>query len=112
MKFLQEVNLPTHIKVIDLSNDFRLSATSFMGEREFIYGLPETNREYIRSAQNVANPGCFATAIQLGLLPLAKAGLLEEVHVTGITGLQVQVKVFPRPHILAGDQTIYRHTRL
>jgi N-acetyl-gamma-glutamyl-phosphate reductase len=55
-------------------------------ERTFIYGLPELNKEQIRTAHNIANPGCFATAIQLGLLPLAKAGLLKEVYSTGITG--------------------------
>ena len=86
MKFMQDVHLPGHIRVIDLSNDFRLRASSSIGERRFVYGLPELNREHIRKAQNVANPGCFATAIQLGLLPLAKAGLLDDVHVTGITG--------------------------
>jgi N-acetyl-gamma-glutamyl-phosphate reductase len=86
LKFMQEVNLPQHIRVIDLSNDFRLRSSSVMGDRRFVYGLPELNREQIRKAQNVANPGCFATAIQLGLLPLAKAGLLDDVHVTGITG--------------------------
>lgn len=85
-KFMQEVSLPDHIRVIDLSNDFRLKASSAIGGRQFVYGLPEVNREYIREAHNVANPGCFATAIQLGLLPLAKAGLLDEVHITGITG--------------------------
>jgi N-acetyl-gamma-glutamyl-phosphate reductase len=86
MKFLQEVNIPEHIRIIDLSNDFRLKASSVIGDREFVYGLPELNRESIRKAKNIANPGCFATCIQLGLLPLAKAGLLEQVHVTGITG--------------------------
>lgn len=86
IKFMQEANLPDHIRVIDLSNDFRLKASSAIGDRKFVYGLPEVNRESIRNAQNVANPGCFATAIQLGLLPLAKAGLLGEVHTTGITG--------------------------
>jgi N-acetyl-gamma-glutamyl-phosphate reductase len=86
MKFLQEVNIPEHIRIIDLSNDFRLKASSVIGNREFVYGLPELNRESIRKAKNIANPGCFATCIQLGLLPLAKAGLLEQVHVTGITG--------------------------
>jgi N-acetyl-gamma-glutamyl-phosphate reductase len=85
-KFLQEVNIPEHIRVIDLSNDFRLKYTSAIGDREFVYGLPELNREAIRKAKNIANPGCFATCIQLGLLPLAKAGLLDQVHVTGITG--------------------------
>ncbi|TAG97866.1 MAG: N-acetyl-gamma-glutamyl-phosphate reductase [Sphingobacteriales bacterium] len=85
-KFLQEVNIPEHIRIIDLSNDFRLKASSVIGDREFVYGLPELNREAIRKAKNIANPGCFATCIQLGLLPLAKAGLLDQVHVTGITG--------------------------
>jgi N-acetyl-gamma-glutamyl-phosphate reductase len=56
------------------------------GNREFVYGLPEFQREAIKKANNVANPGCFATTIQLGLLPLAKLGLLKEVHTTGITG--------------------------
>jgi N-acetyl-gamma-glutamyl-phosphate reductase len=55
-------------------------------KRKFIYGLPELNKEKIRSASNIANPGCFATCIQLGLLPLAKAGLLNSIHTTGITG--------------------------
>jgi N-acetyl-gamma-glutamyl-phosphate reductase len=73
-------------KVIDLSQDFRLREASSIGARTFVYGLPEVNRQPIRLSDSVANPGCFATAIQLALLPLAKAGLLEEVHVTGITG--------------------------
>src|SRR6185312_8263108 len=59
---------------------------STVGNRSFVYGLPELNKQAIASAQNVANPGCFATTIQLGLLPLAKAGLLDEVYTTGITG--------------------------
>jgi N-acetyl-gamma-glutamyl-phosphate reductase len=59
---------------------------SYGNGKSFVYGLPELNREAIRTAQNVANPGCFATAIQLGLLPLAAAGLLGQVHTTGITG--------------------------
>ena len=66
-------------KLIDLGNDFRLSD-------EFVYGLPEFQREKIKKADRVANPGCFATTIQLGLLPLAKAGKLKEVYATGITG--------------------------
>jgi N-acetyl-gamma-glutamyl-phosphate reductase len=79
---------PVHEKtnVIDLSQDFRLRNNAAMNERQFVYGLPELNREEIRSASNIANPGCFATAIQLGLLPLAKAGILSEVNTTGITG--------------------------
>jgi N-acetyl-gamma-glutamyl-phosphate reductase len=85
-KFLEANVVAASVKIIDLSNDFRLTDTSTIGDRKFVYGLPELNREHIREAQNVANPGCFATAIQLGLLPLAKAGLLGEVHTTGITG--------------------------
>lgn len=85
-KFLAENTVAENIKVIDLSQDFRLADKSSIGNRQFIYGLPELNREAIRSAKNIANPGCFATAIQLGLLPLAKAGVLGDVYTTGITG--------------------------
>jgi N-acetyl-gamma-glutamyl-phosphate reductase len=85
-KFLEENNINDKIKLIDLSQDFRLNRKSEIGNRKFVYGLPELNKEKIRQAQNIANPGCFATAIQLGLLPLAKAGLLKEVYTTGITG--------------------------
>ncbi len=73
-------------RIIDLSNDFRLNTQSSTGNRQFVYGLPELNKQKIKSANNIANPGCFATAIQLGLLPLAKAGLLKEIYTTGITG--------------------------
>ena len=85
-KFLTENKIASSIKVIDLANDFRLEAQSSIGNRQFVYGLPELNRDKIKSAQNIANPGCFATAIQLGLLPLAKAGLLKDIYTTGITG--------------------------
>lgn len=85
-KFLSENTVHNHTRIIDLANDFRLREQSSMGDRNFVYGLPEINKEAIRSAQNIANPGCFATSIQLGLLPLANAGLLEEVYTTGITG--------------------------
>jgi N-acetyl-gamma-glutamyl-phosphate reductase len=85
-KFLTENKIASSIRVIDLANDFRLEAQSSIGERQFVYGLPELNREKIKAAQNIANPGCFATAIQLGLLPLAKAGLLKDIYTTGITG--------------------------
>ena len=85
-KFLTQNSIPDFIKIIDLANDFRLSQDSKLGNRQFVYGLPELNREAIRKANNIANPGCFATTIQLGLLPLAKAGLLSAVHTTGITG--------------------------
>ena len=85
-KFLKENAIDEKIKVIDLANDFRLSHSSQPATRSFIYGLPELNREEIKKANNIANPGCFATTIQLGLLPLAKAGLLKDVYTTGITG--------------------------
>ena len=85
-KFLEQNKIADSIKIIDLANDFRLIPDSKIGNREFVYGLPELNREQIKKAKNIANPGCFATTIQLGLLPLAKAGLLKDVHTTGITG--------------------------
>lgn len=85
-KFLSENKIADKIKIIDLANDFRLAGSSKLEARNFVYGLPELNRDKIRVAHNVANPGCFATTIQLGLLPLAKAGLLEDIYTTGITG--------------------------
>lgn len=82
-KFLEFNKVPSKLKIIDLSTDYRHKATN----EGFVYGLPEMNREAIQKADRVANPGCFATAIQLALLPLAKAGLLkDEIHITGITG--------------------------
>lgn len=85
-RFLQEHKISHNIKVIDLSQDFRLTKDTDTGGRRFVYGLPEYNRDAVKDADNIANPGCFATAIQLGILPLAKAGLLREVHTSGITG--------------------------
>ncbi|HYM95162.1 MAG TPA: N-acetyl-gamma-glutamyl-phosphate reductase [Chitinophagaceae bacterium] len=85
-RFLEGNTISDRIKIIDLSQDFRLSQSSQSGARSFIYGLPELNKEKLRSANNIANPGCFATCIQLGLLPLAKEGLLNKVYTTGITG--------------------------
>jgi len=85
-KFLAENAVDERIKVIDLSQDFRLAHNASIGNRNFVYGLPELNKDQIQAANNIANPGCFATALQLGLLPLAKAGLLEEIYTTGITG--------------------------
>ena len=84
--FLAKNRIDEKVRVIDLSQDFRLKSGSEFESRNFTYGLPELNKEAIRSASNIANPGCFATGIQLGLLPLAKEGLLDEVHTTGITG--------------------------
>ncbi len=85
-KFLTENKIADRIKIIDLANDFRLTMQSEIANRKFIYGLPELNRDKIKTAANIANPGCFATSIQLGLLPLAKAGLLTDIYTTGITG--------------------------
>jgi len=85
-KFLTANEIKSSIKIIDLSQDFRLEATSSIGDKQFVYGLPELQREKIKEANYIANPGCFATAIQLGLLPLAAKGLLQDVFTTGITG--------------------------
>lgn len=85
-KFLAANKIADTVKLIDLSQDFRLVSKSQIDNRKFVYGLPELNKEAIKSAKNIANPGCFATAIQLGLLPLAKAGVLGDVYTTGITG--------------------------
>ncbi|MDD2792940.1 MAG: N-acetyl-gamma-glutamyl-phosphate reductase [Sediminibacterium sp.] len=85
-KFLTENAVPDTVKVIDLSQDFRLAPNAQFGNRTFVYGLPELNKADIQKAANIANPGCFATAIQMGLLPLAKAGILGDVYTTGITG--------------------------
>ena len=86
-KFLNANPIPASVKIIDLSQDFRLNTDTGAQPAGFVYGLPELNREAIKSAQNIANPGCFATCLQLGLLPLAAANLLNaEVHVTATTG--------------------------
>ncbi len=86
-KFLEANDVDGRIKIIDLSQDFRLAENSKLKAKSFLYGLPEISREQIKSAQNIANPGCFATCIQLALLPLAKAGLLKnEAHISATTG--------------------------
>ena len=80
--FLKEHTIPDNVKIIDLAQDFRIA-----GDHDYVYGLPEIHRSDIAKAQHVANPGCFATCIQLGLLPLAKAGLLtHDVAVNAVTG--------------------------
>jgi len=82
-KFMEANDVPKRLKIIDLSTDYRHKAEG----NDFVYGLPELNKEQIKNSSHVANPGCFATAIQLALLPLAKAGLLDsEIHVNAITG--------------------------
>jgi len=87
-KYLVENHVNQKIRIIDLSQDFRLQSNNRLTPegKSFVYGLPELNRNEIKSAQNIANPGCFATAIELGLLPLAQQGWLTEVYCTGITG--------------------------
>lgn len=86
-KFLAVNPISENIKIIDLSQDFRLNEKSAFENREFVYGLPELNRDKIKTAKNIANPGCFATCIQLGLLPLAAKGLIKkEVHINATTG--------------------------
>ena len=100
-QFLLEHEIPENVKIIDLAQDFRVTPSKPpRGEasqssvlplggvgRGFVYGLPETHREQIRDAQNLANPGCFATCIQLAMLPALKAGAISgDIHVNGITG--------------------------
>ena len=86
-KFLDANPIPDEIKIIDLSQDFRLKANATLGTKIFTYGLPELNRQAIGKAANIANPGCFATCLQLGLLPLAAKGMLTaDVHITATTG--------------------------
>lgn len=81
--FLKEHTIPAHVKIIDLAQDFRIAAPT----HDYVYGLPEMHKEQIAQCQHLANPGCFATCIQLGLLPLAQAGLLtHDVAVNAITG--------------------------
>ena len=81
-QFLKEHTIPENVKIIDLAQDFRIA-----GDHDYVYGLPEINKNKIARCQHLANPGCFATCIQLGLLPAAKAGLLKsDVAVNAITG--------------------------
>jgi len=86
-KFLENTLFSNNTKIIDLSNDFRLNEDAVFQDKVFVYGLPESQKEAIKEAQNIANPGCFATAIQLALLPLASAGLINsDVHINATTG--------------------------
>jgi N-acetyl-gamma-glutamyl-phosphate reductase len=87
ISFLQENKFASHTKIIDLGNDFRLTKDANFDGKEFVYGLPELNKAEIKKANFIANPGCFATAIQLALLPLAKNNLLKnDVHINATTG--------------------------
>ena len=81
-QFLKEHTIPANVKIIDMAQDFRIK-----GDHDYVYGLPEIHKEEIKKAQHLANPGCFATCIQLGLLPAAQMGLIhDDVAVNGITG--------------------------
>lgn len=81
--FLKEHSIPENVRIIDLAQDFRIAAPT----HDYVYGLPEIHKDAIKGCMHLANPGCFATCIQMGLLPLAKAGLLKhDVSVNAITG--------------------------
>ncbi|SFR39044.1 N-acetyl-gamma-glutamyl-phosphate reductase [Robiginitalea myxolifaciens] len=85
--FLSKNQFSKETKIIDLSNDFRLAATNTLDGKTFVYGLPELQREIISQARYIANPGCFATAIQLALLPLAASNQLQQtIHINAVTG--------------------------
>lgn len=106
--FLKEHHIPAHVKIIDFAQDFRLKAEG----NDFVYGLPELQRDKIRNAQHIANPGCFATCIQLGLLPLAATNLLKgNVYVNAITGSTgAGVKPTAKTHFSwrSGNISIYK----
>jgi N-acetyl-gamma-glutamyl-phosphate reductase len=86
-KFLDNNSFSDTTKIIDLGNDFRLKNDQIFQEKQFVYGLPELQKEAIEKAKYIANPGCFATVIQLALLPLANANLItSDVHVNAVTG--------------------------
>jgi N-acetyl-gamma-glutamyl-phosphate reductase len=85
--FLEQNTFSKDTKIIDLSNDFRLEADKLFNKKSFVYGLPELQREGIKKANYIANPGCFATAIQLAILPLAEADLIkDDIHINAVTG--------------------------
>ena len=104
-KFLESHNVPEELRIIDLSMDYRIASP----EHDFIYGLPELNRRATCKAKHVANPGCFATCIQLGLLPLAKHLMLnDDIMVNAITGSTVGFENFGTHHMpfmLASEET-------
>jgi len=106
--FLKEHRVPDNVKIIDLAQDFRLEREG----NDYVYGLPEINRERIRKANHVANPGCFATCIQLGLLPAAKLGLLTSDvtvnAVTGSTGAGVKPSATTHFSWRMGNMSIYK----
>lgn len=110
-EFLLEHPVPANVRIIDLAQDFRLASP----DHDYVYGLPELNREEIRSARHIANPGCFATAIQLGLLPLAANWLLHaDISVNAITGSTgAGVKPAATTHFSwrTGNMSIYKAFR-
>ena len=85
--FLEKNNFSKNTKIIDLSNDFRLFTDKNFEGKDFVYGLPELDKTVIKTAKYIANPGCFATALQLAILPLAAKGLLNnDIHINAVTG--------------------------
>jgi len=122
-QFLKEHEIPANVKIIDLAQDFRIA-----GEHDFVYGLPETHRSTIVGCQHLANPGCFATCVQLAMLPALKAGIISgDIHVNGITGStgagqkpgttthfswrndNISVyKIFTHQHLLEINQTVQK----
>ena len=85
--FLEKNNFSKNTKIIDLSNDFRLFTDKNFKGKDFVYGLPELDKTAIKTAKYIANPGCFATALQLAILPLAAKGLLNnDIHINAVTG--------------------------
>ena len=109
-EFLEEHPVPQNVRIIDLAQDFRLA-----GSHDYIYGLPEINKAEIAKAQHVANPGCFATAIQLGLLPLAANWLLHDDimvnAITGSTGAGVKPAATTHFSWRSGNMSIYKAFR-
>ena len=107
-EFLKNNPVPANVKIIDFAQDFRIAAPG----NDYVYGLPETHRSLIAKAQHVANPGCFATCIQLALLPLAKAGVLKgDVVINAITGSTgAGVKPQPTTHFRwrNGNMSVYK----
>ena len=107
-EFLKNNPVPANVKITDFAQDFRIAAPG----NDYVYGLPETHRSLIAKAQHVANPGCFATCIQLALLPLAKAGVLKgDVVINAITGSTgAGVKPQPTTHFSwrNGNMSVYK----
>ena len=109
--FLREHPVPERVRIVDFAQDFRLAAPS----NDFVYGLPELQRDTIAKATRVANPGCFATCIQLGLLPLAAAGKLEGIvsvnAITGSTGAGVKPSATTHFSWRSGNMSVYKAFR-